>query len=202
MGYPHLYIEADSASFAYTSSYTINSVSSSYAITSSFISNQIYLKYGISGKLWQEYINYGNISTSETDIYKYTLGGGGLSRVGEQIEAEYGGIFVSSGTATRQIRMYFGGNVIFDTGALSISLSSAWTLYLSIIEVSPSVIRYMISLTTEGAALSAYTSVNELTGLDLTSSNELKLTGQAGGIGAANNDIVGKISSGFWKSSL
>jgi len=107
-------------------------------------------------------------------------------------------LFVSSGTATRQIKIYFGGTAIFDTGALTLSLSSAWTVYVTIIRVSSSVIRYMISLTTEGAALSAYTAVGELTGLTLTSTNILKITGQAAGVGAATNDIVAKLGSIAW----
>lgn len=184
---------------AQTASYVI---SSSYAITSSYVSNSTYLKYGLSGKLFQDYNDHGNNATIETELYRYTLGVGGLSISGEQIEAEYGGIFVSSGTATRQIKLYFAGSVIFDTGILSISLSSAWVLYLTIMRISSSTIRYMISLTTEGAALSAYTSVSELAGIDFINQNELRLTAQASGIGAADNDIVGKISNGFWKSSL
>lgn len=145
--------------------------------------------------LFDHYANVGNSGTSETDLYSDTIAAGQLAANGDKLEAEYGGTFVSSGTATRQIRIYFGGTMIFDTGALSLTLSSAWTVYVTINRVSSSVIRYMVSLTTQGASASAYTNVSELTGLTLLGTNILKITGQASGVGAASNDIVAKIGA-------
>ena len=144
------------------------------------------------------YANVGNVTTSETDLYSYTTAAGRLANNGDKLEAEYGGSFVSSGTATRQIKIYFGGTAIFDSGALTLSLSSAWTVYVTIIRVSSTVVRYMVSLTTQGAALSAYTAVGELTGLTLANTNILKITGTAAGVGASSNDIVAKLSSISW----
>lgn len=150
-------------------------------------------KVGLSGALFDHYTNAGNVTTGETDLYSDTTAANTFLNNGDKIEAEYGGIFVSSGTATREIKIYFGGSAIFDSGALTLSLSSAWTIYVSIIRVSSTVVRYMISMTTEGAALAAYTAVGELTGLTLSSTNIFKITGQAAGIGAATNDIVAKL---------
>lgn len=147
------------------------------------------------GTLFDHYTNAGNVTTGETTLYTDTVVGDTLANNGDKLEAEYGGVFVSSGTATREIKVYFGGTVIFDTGALTLSLSSAWTGYVSIIRVSNTVVRYMISFTTEGAALAAYTSVGELTGLNLSNDNIMKITGQAAGAGAATNDIVAKLGS-------
>lgn len=145
--------------------------------------------------LFDHYANVGNSGTSETDLYSDTIAAGQLGANGAKLDAEYGGVFVSSATATRQIKLYFGGTAIFDTGALTLSLSSAWTMYVSIIRVSSSVIRYMVSMTTEGAALAAYTAVGELTGLTLSGTNILKITGQAAGVGAASNDLLGKMAT-------
>lgn len=144
-------------------------------------------------RLFSHFANAGNVTTGETDLYSDTTAASTLSANGQTLEAQYGGLYVSSGTATRQIRIYFGGTVIFDTGALTLSLSSAWTAYVTIIRVSATVVRYMISFTTEGAALAAYTAVGEVTGLTLSNTNILKITGQAAGIGAATNDIVAKM---------
>lgn len=143
--------------------------------------------------LFDHFIDAGNVTTGETDLYSDTIAANTLSANGTKILSEYGGTFVSSGSATRQVRIYFGGTAIFDTGALTLSLSSAWTVYTDIIRVSATVIRYSISFTTEGAALSAYTSVGEVTGLTLSNTNILKITGQAAGVGAATNDIVAKM---------
>lgn len=145
--------------------------------------------------LFDHYVDAGNSTTTETDIYADTLAAGQLATNGDKLECEYGGIFVSSASATRQIKMKFAGTAIFDTGALSLSLSSAWTLFAAIIRVSATVIRYSISLTTQGASSSAYTASGELTGLTLLGTNVLKLTGTAAGIGAATNDIVAKMGS-------
>lgn len=139
------------------------------------------------------FTSQGNVTTSETDLYTTILAASQLVANGDKLEVEYGGVFVSSATATRQLKIYFGGSIIFDSGALTLSLSSAWTIYTSVIRVSSSVIRYMISMTTEGAALAAYTAVGELTGLTLSNTQVLKITGQAAGVGAATNDIVAKL---------
>lgn len=146
-----------------------------------------------SGALFDHFATVGNSTTSETDLYSDTTAANTFRTNGDKLEVEYGGSFVSSGTATRQLKIYFGGNAIFDSGALTLSLSAAWTIYLSIIRVSGTVVRYMISMTTEGAALAAYTAVGEVTGLTLTNANILKITGTAAGVGAATNDILAKM---------
>lgn len=153
------------------------------------------LSYTPPDTLFDHYTNVGNSGTSETDLYPDTLAAGQLANNGDKIEAQYGGSFVSSGTATRQVKLYFGGTMIFDTGALSLSLSSAWTVYATFIRVSASVVRYMVSLATQGASSSSYTAVGELTGLTLGNTQVVKLTGTAAGIGAASDDIVAKLGS-------
>lgn len=174
-------------------------------ITSNLSSSQIKVNQGtglgtanVGGVIFDHYASVGNVSTTETDLYSDTIVANSLGTSGTKIEAEYGGTFVSSATATRQIKIYFGGTNIFDTGALTLSLSSAWTAYVSIICVSSTVVRYMVSFTTEGAALSAYTAVGEVTGLTLSNTNILKITGTAAAVGAATNDIVAKMGTVLW----
>lgn len=150
-------------------------------------------KLGNTGPLFDHYVTVGNVTTGETDLYSDSITASTLASNGDKLEIGYGGSFVSSGTATREVRIYFGGTQIFDTGALTLSLSAAWTAYVEIIRVSATVVRYMVSMTTEGAALAAYTAVGEVTGLTLSSANILKITGQAAGVGAATNDIVAKM---------
>jgi hypothetical protein len=148
--------------------------------------------------LFDHFANVGNVGTGEDDLISDTIVAGQLANNGEKLEAQYAGSFVSSATATRQIRAYFGGTLIFDTGALTLSLSSAWDIYLTVIRVSASVVRCSVSLTTQGAALSAYTACTEVTGLTLSNTQVLKVTGEAAGVGAATNDIVAKMSFVEW----
>lgn len=166
-----------------------------------YITKNSTLRFGLGGVIFDNSVDAGNVTTGETDLYSYTMPASTLASNGEKIQAEYGGIFVSSATATRDIKLYFAGTAIFDTGTLTLSLSSAWCLYVTIIRVSASVIRYSISLTTEGAALAAYTAVGELTGLTLNNTNILKITGQASGVGAATGDITAKLGHGTWFAS-
>lgn len=157
----------------------------------SLAANQAALK--TSAPLFDHHADVGNATTVETDLYSDTLAAGQLGTNDDKIEAEYAGVFVSSGTATRQLKIYFDGQSIFDSGALTLSLSSAWTIYLTIIRVSATVIRAMVSMTTQGAALAAYTAYTEVTGRTLSGTNILKLTGTAAGVGAASNDILSKM---------
>lgn len=148
--------------------------------------------------LFDYYTNAGNGTTVETDLYTSTTAANTLRLNGEKLSIEYAGSFVSSATATRQLKLYFGGTVIFDSGALTLSLSSQWVIYATIIRVSATVIRYLVSMTTEGAALAAYTASGEVTGLTLSNTNILKITGQAAGVGAATNDIVASMGTVAW----
>lgn len=158
-----------------------------------YVTNNSLVRYGLGGTIFDHANDVGNVTTAETDLYSDTLAINTLAVNKDKVVAEYGGKFVSSGTATRQIKIYFAGTVILDTGALTLSLSSAWTVYVALIRVSSTVVRYECSLTTQGAALAAYTSCDELTGLTLSNTNILKITGTAAGVGAATNDIVAKM---------
>ncbi len=166
--------------------------------TTSVIGSRSTKRAGVGGKIKDFFTDVGNVGTGEDDLYTYTTEASILGANGDSIEAVYGGVFVSSATATRQIRMYFGGTAIFDSGALTLSLSSAWNISVSITRVSSSVVRSTVSMTTEGAALAAYTQYTEVTGLTLSNTNILKITGEAAGVGAATDDIVAKVATVSW----
>lgn len=145
------------------------------------------------GVLFDHFADQGNGTTVETDLYSDTLVASQLFLNGDKLRCEYGGVFVSSATATRQLKVYFAGTLIFDSGALTLSLSSAWDVSVLVIRESSTVIRAVVSMTTQGAALAAYTAYTRITGLTLSGTNILKITGQAAGVGAATNDIVAKL---------
>lgn len=152
----------------------------------------------VGGCIFDHYTDAGNSTTTQTDLYSDTTAANSLATDGDKFSACYGGIFVSSATATRQIKLFFGGTAIFDTGTLTISSAASWTMYAEIIRVSSSSIRYMVSLSTQNAALAAYTAVGTLTGLTLGSTNVLKITGQAGAVGAATGDILAKMGTVYF----
>lgn len=134
-----------------------------------------------------------NGTTAETDLYSSTLATGQLGTNGDIIESQYGGIITSVATSTQQLKVYFGGTVIFDSGALNIGVSTTyWNIYTTIIRVSSSVVRCSVTLTTSFASLSAYTAYTEVTGLTLSNTQILKITGTAGGVAGGSNQITAK----------
>ncbi len=147
------------------------------------------------GVIKDYYTNIGNQSTTETDLYSLTTSPNILEHAGYKLEAQYGGSFVSSATATRRLRTYFAGALIFDSGALTLSSSSAWDVHALIIRTGTSTARSIVRMLTQGTSITAYTAINTLTGLDFSDNNIIKITGTAAGTGAASNDIVAKLGS-------
>ena len=146
--------------------------------------------------LFDHFADVGNGTTVETDLYSDTLAASQLSTNGQKVSAQYGGILVGHATATRQIKVYFGGTAIFDSTAITVASNCSWTVDVTIIRVSSTVVRYRVEFTS--LAYMAPT-VGELTGLTLSNTNILKITGQAGAAGAATNDIVAKLGYVEWK---
>jgi hypothetical protein len=148
-----------------------------------------------AGDLFVHFADAGNGTTVETDLVTDSIAGGVLAANGDEIRARYAGVLVSSATATRQLRVYFAGTAIFDSGALSVSVAGDWVIDLTIMRVSATVVRYAVAMTLTGASLGAYANVGELTGLTLSGANVLKVTGQAAGVGAASNDLVAMLAT-------
>ena len=150
----------------------------------------------VGGKIKEFYTDGGNVSTAETDLYSYTTEASLLGANGENLDVVFAGIYVGN-AFTKQVKAYFGGTAIFDSGALAVGSNSSWRMQASIIRVSASVVRYSVTLTTPGASTMVYSSVGELTGLTLSATNVLKITGTAGA-GGASNDIVAKLGTVNW----
>jgi len=154
------------------------------------------VRFGLGGCIFDHFADAGNTTTTETDLYSDTIPASTLDANGVKLSAEYGGTFVSSATATRQVKVYFAGTVIFDSGALTVSAAASWNLDVLIVRVSSTVVRYTIIFLSGGLSSLTPPSTGELTGLTLSNSAVLKITGQSAGTGAATNDIVAKAGTG------
>lgn len=153
--------------------------------------------------LFTHFVNAGNDTTLETDLYSDSITTGTFVTNGDLIFSKTTGSFAGSGTATRQLRAYFATVLIFDTGALSIAGNSDWRMEMSIIRVSNTVVRCSVALNTGGASTSVYTKFTEITALNLTTTvYTLKSTGTASGVGASTNDIVAKMGSIEYKNNI
>lgn len=146
---------------------------------------------------------YANISTTHTDgtfddLQSVTIPAGQLAANGDRLLARWVGQGVEHATATRQVRLLFGGTTVLDTTAyVSSSGVGHYVWDIEIVRVSSSVVRISVS-----GANAAYTAVSflpfsgaaytEVTGLTLANTQVLKITAAATGAGAAASDITGR----------
>lgn len=134
------------------------------------------------------------VGGAEADIYSDTIPASQLSANGQKLVSLFSGNFVTVGTELTQLKLYFAGTVIWDsTGVAPSTGTTSWRVFSEIIRVSSTVVRYTVSLNTTGASGYTYCSVGELTGLTLSNTNILKITGTSTGVGSGSGDIVGKM---------
>jgi hypothetical protein len=144
----------------------------------------------VSGNIFNNTTNTGNVTTGETDIFTSTLIAGLFAEQGDRVIMDAVGTTVAHATATRRIRVYFGGTVIYDSTALVTATAAKWVIRAVCVRSSSSAVKCSVTFTAVNfaGAVCDYTAV---TGLTLTNTQILKITGQAGAAGAATNDIVG-----------
>lgn len=168
------------------------------------ISNQVAINYlnQSSAKIPQQlkdfYSDVSNSGTSETDLYSFSTIANQLTGNGEKIIAVFGGTFNDT-TASSQIKVKFAGVTIGNTGALTMSVVGAFIVNVSIMRTGTTTARAMVNISTPGASTAAYTKYTTLTGLDFTTTNILKITGQAGGIGGSGGDITATYGNILWQ---
>lgn len=146
----------------------------------------------VGGPIFRYFADAGNTSTTETDLYSSSLGGNTFSFNGDMLDVKYSGVFVTSATASRQVRIYFAGTVIYDSTALTSSTTDTWAVSVLIAkEGATGTVRCMA--TPQVGTVDVAPQYTRITGLSLGSTIILKITGQAAGAGAATNDIVAKL---------
>jgi len=145
--------------------------------------------------LFDDFADIGNIGTGEDDLFSHTIAASQLATNGDKLTSNMAGIFVSSATATRRLKAYFGGTLIYDSSALSLSTSSDWDMKMIVLRESSTVVRCSVTVNTTTASSAPYCQYTRITGLTLSNTNVLKITGEAAGVGAATDDIVAKLGT-------
>ena len=148
---------------------------------------------------------YANISTTSTggsfdDLQSVTIAAGQLASNGDRLVARWVGQGVAHATATRQVRLLFGGTTVLDTTAYVTNVTDSvpsWVWDTEVVRVSSSVVRVSVSGANPAySALSALPfaagTYTEVTGLTLANTQVLKITAAATGAGAASGDITGR----------
>ncbi len=156
---------------------------------------------GVGGPIYDHTATVSTTDTNGTEdtLYTDTIAASTLQNVGDKLTAKYGGSFVGSATATRRLQVSFGGSVIFDTTALVSSSASTWSIDVLIMCLSSTSILYDVSISAPGLATTVQPAVGTLTGLTLSNSNVLLLTGASNGTGAASGDISANIGTVSWQ---
>lgn len=134
-----------------------------------------------------------NSGTSETDLFTYTFAGSSLVTNGDKVVAHYQLVCAGAALSSQQMKIYFGGTNIYDSGALSIGAATDnFTFNVVVIRVSSSVVRCSVSVSSDFATLFPYSKYTEVTGLTLSNSQIIKITGTASGASGASNQITAK----------
>lgn len=135
---------------------------------------------------------------TEDDIYSVTTVANYFEANGDGCEAYYVLNLAGHATATRRVQAYFGGTSLFDSGTLTTSSATTAILRIGIVRASSTSVRCVADFVYGTTRLNpTYTLI---TGLTLSSTNILKVTGIAASTGAASGDITGKLGKVSWTS--
>lgn len=134
------------------------------------------------------YTDAANSGTIETDLYSYTIPANTIQANGKRVEAEYSVNILGTG-GTKYLKAYFAGT------ALNLSATSAAAnskVNVTVIKTGTTTARAIVSITFDNSATRV--TETDLTGLDFTASNILKITGMAdAGTGGEVTAKFGKI---------
>jgi hypothetical protein len=152
------------------------------------------------GTIFSDFADGSSTHTDGTydDLFTHTTVANTLANNGDSIRGTIGLSFVNSGSGNREVKLVFAGTTIYDSGVF-LSSACQGQLDYTIIRVSSTVVRYTVRMTGNGyssgisSPIVLPTTVGELTGLTLTGTNILKVTGAASGFSAASGDITGKM---------
>lgn len=136
-------------------------------------------------------------STTETDLYSYTVPANVLNADGEKLIAQYAGYF-DAGTTNGRLRIYFAGTQIFDSTAITYAAITSWNIGVTVMRDSSSSVECIVVAQNSAGAAIPVTTYTQITGVTFSNTNILKLTGifSIAGPGA---DIQAHIGTIEWK---
>ena len=159
---------------------------------SHYLTKNSALRYGVGGSLAQFTTDASNTGTSETDLHSYTTPASTFASDGDKIFFDFGGTMPDA-TATITIKVYFGGTQIYTSGAIALSGTGDYHINGFLVRVNSTTIRAVVSGVHRSGIPLTSSDYTEVTGLTLSNTNILKITGQAGGGTGGTGDIVDKL---------
>jgi hypothetical protein len=159
---------------------------------------------GVPRKLFDHFADASSSSTNGTfdTLYTDSIPANTFANNGDTIEARYCMTFVSSATATRDVKISFAAQTIMDTGALTFSSAGTADVWVTIIRESSSVVRVAAEFIPSGITQQPIVTYTRLTGLTVINLAVLALTAAAAGAGAAASDITAKMGCIFYMPAV
>jgi len=146
----------------------------------------------IGGVISDHYNDVGTVTTAEADLYSDTIIANTLANDGDKIVAYYSGMYTPTSTDNRELIVYFAGQAVFGSNNINYTTTVqplGWEIITTIIRTSSTTAKATTKLIT---ATSSFTDVEDITGLDFTIDNILKITGTSGT--GTTNDIIAKMA--------
>lgn len=140
--------------------------------------------------LFAHYTTSGTSSVAETDLYSDTLAAGQLAANGDTIYVDFTTQYPGGGASTKRVRLYFGGTAIYDSTGVASPGNSTLTGRATIVREDASTVRCSVQIVVSAAGYSTSTvaSYTRITGLTLSNTQIVKITGQSSVVTA--NDIT------------
>ena len=146
----------------------------------------------IGGMLFTDTTQTGNVGAGEDTIFTYTIPTDVLIGVNSSFSFESAGRF-SASVNNKRIRVYFGATVIYDTGALAITLAGDWSITGTVTDTAASAQKAVVEFTSTqmGTAPTCdYTTPAEAANTTIV----FKVTAEA----VTNDDVIHEMSKGRW----
>lgn len=166
-----------------------------------YVTNSQLNRVAIGGPIADFTTDAANSGTAETDLYTYTTKANTLNQTGDKLTFTVTGTTVGSATATDSIKFYFGGNIIYTTGSITIASNGSFKGSVDIIRTGASTARSSVSLTVDGVNITSSVQETNLTGLTFSGTNILKVTGTSSGTGGGSNAIVARMGTISWAAA-
>lgn len=144
----------------------------------------------VGGAIKDFYTDVSNTSTTETDLYTFTVPAQTLEINGDKLTAIYGGLYIASANQ-KTIKAYFAGTSILDTTALAITGNETWQINIFLIKTGSSTARVIARITSTSTLLTGLNQETDLTSQDFTTTNIIKITGQGG----ASTEVTAKLGT-------
>jgi hypothetical protein len=149
----------------------------------------------VGGTIFTDFVDGVSTSVDGTfnDLYTHTTVANTFAINGDTIRGIVPFAIVGHATATRNLKLVVAGTTCYDTGAVTAAANCNGDIEYTIIRESSTVLRVYAKMLAPGLSATVSTTYTRLTGLTLTGTNIVKLTGAAAGVGAAGGDITAKL---------